>query len=395
MNRFPAKLLKKLEDKTSQENFRSLGISKNCIDLSSNDYLGFASSEKIHLRAQQLLLNSTLKNGATGSRLLSGNHDLYSITEERIQDFHKAEAALIYNSGYDANVGFFSTVPQRGDVVFYDELIHASIRDGISMSHAKAYKFRHNDLEDLRNKLSRQWNSEALNEIFIVTESVFSMDGDSPDLKGMARLATENDCYLVVDEAHALGLFGKKGEGLVQELGLQEQVFARIVTFGKALGVHGAAILGGKELRDYLVNFSRSLIYTTALPPHSVASIYAAYEELEAAASRDDQTEQQQNSEVSVTNRLRRNINFFQEEVKKRGLGACFLQSNSAIQVCILPGNERVRSISRELEKEGFDVKPILSPTVQKGKERLRFCLHSFNSEQEISEVLELLAKLI
>lgn len=374
MKSLPLNLEKKIEGRRIENAVRNLIISQNLIDFSSNDYLGFAKSETIYKRASEILKHKNLQqNGATGSRLLTGNSGLYEATETFIANFHEAETALIFNSGYDANLGFFASVPQRGDVVFYDESIHASIRDGIKLGLAKAYKFKHNDPAPLR--LPPKGGGLA-REVYVVTESVFSMDGSRPDLKTLAEYCSKNNFRLIVDEAHALGVFEKNGGGLVQELNLQDQIFARIVTFGKALGCHGAAILGGKDLKDYLINFARSFIYTTALPPHCIATIRAAYSELETTTERE---------------KLRQNIDFFNSEVQRHHLKDIFLSSNSAIQTCLIPGNENVKTIAEKLQKEGFDVKPILSPTVPEGRERLRFCLHSYNSEEEISEVLEAL----
>src|SRR5690606_16899740 len=242
---------------------------------------GFSKSQKIFENSLKLLAKGNIQNGATGSRLLSGNHSLYDEVEDMLCDYHKTEAALVFNSGYDANIGFFSSVPQRGDIIFYDEFIHASIRDGIKMSNARAYKFKHNDIQDLRAHIERSLkvNNEG-SELYIVTESVFSMDGDSPNLNTLVNICEKYSCHLMVDEAHAVGVFGKNGIGLLQEMGIQDKVFARIITFGKALGCHGAAVLGNMELKDYLVNFARSFIYTTALPPHSLATILSAYNEL-------------------------------------------------------------------------------------------------------------------
>jgi 8-amino-7-oxononanoate synthase len=185
----------------------------------------------------------------------------------------------------------------------------------------------------------------------------------------------------VVDEAHALGVFGEKGEGLVQSLQLQDIVFARIMTFGKGLGCHGAAILGSEDLKSYLVNFARSFIYTTGLSPHSVATIVTAYKHLEKATDNQQQ--------------LKNNIAHFNQEKNRLSLKPLFVRSKSAIQSAIIPGNERVKSIAQQLQGKGFDVKPILSPTVPEGQERLRFCLHSFNSEKDISEVLQLLSTFV
>jgi 8-amino-7-oxononanoate synthase len=318
-------------------------------------------------------------NGATGSRLISGNHSLYTTTENFIAKFHDVPAALIFNSGYDANVGFFSSVPQRNDVILYDELCHASIRDGIAMSNAKSYKFQHNDLEDLESIIKR-CHTEPV-EVYVVTESVFSMDGDCPNLEELITISKKYNCHLVIDEAHALGVSGESGEGLVQSLGFQNDVFARIITFGKGLGCHGAAVLGSDKLKSYLVNFSRSFIYTTGLSPHSVATIFIAYQQLQ--------------KEKVAMQKLKQNIQYFNQVKTQNGLKSLFVYSKSAIQCAIIPGNEKVKSIAANLQENGFHVKAILSPTVPEGQERLRFCLHSYNSEEEIFNVLQLLSNFV
>ncbi len=377
---FPKSLLSKLEQRQQHNALRELPLANKSVDFSSNDYLGFAKSEIIFDKTHQLLEARNFKiNGATGSRLLSGNHEIYSETETFLANFHQVETALIFNSGYDANVGFFGCVPQRNDIILYDELAHASIRDGIKMSLAKSVKFEHNDLEDLE-RLILKYQTELV-EVYIVTESVFSMDGDSPNLEKIVEISEKYKCLLVVDEAHALGVFGENGFGLVQDLKLQDKIFARIMTFGKGLGCHGAAILGSENLKSYLVNFARSFIYTTGLSPHSVATILIAYQELE---------------KVSATiEKLRNNISFFNQQKNILGLKPIFVRNKSAIQSAIIPGNETVKTIASKIQKVGFDVKPILSPTVPEGQERLRFCIHSYNNEVEIETVLRLLSEFI
>lgn len=379
------KNIAKLNTRISTNALRSLGAVSDAVDFASNDYLGFSKSEIIFDSTHQYLVDKQLKeNGSTGSRLLSGNHVLYAETESMLCEFHESEAALIFNSGYDANIGFFSSVPQRGDIILFDEFIHASIRDGITMSNAKSYKFKHNDLLDLKKKCQAE-RSRSLDdsEIYIVTESVFSMDGDSPDLKAFAEFCLHNKCFLIVDEAHAIGVIGEKGCGQAQSLKLQEAIFARIITFGKALGCHGAAVLGSKELKNYLINFSRSFIYTTALPPHSLATIKSSYESLASSGG------------VKILIEIRKNIEFFKSEIKKNKLQDHFINSDSAIHCCVVSGNEKVKSIAQKIQEKGFDVKAILSPTVQEGQERLRFCLHSYNSEKEIQEVLNVLSTFV
>lgn len=377
MNRFPSKLIKSLDKRVQDNSLRELKNAAEGVDFSSNDYLGFAGSKAIFAKAQKLCESYNLKqNGATGSRLISGNHQMYQITERFLAEFYQTQAALMFNSGYDANIGFFSSVPQKGDLIFFDEFIHASIRDGISMSTAKAYKFKHNDIGDLHNKISRQRFAQD-NSVYIVTEAVFSMDGDLAPLLELASFSEKNNFYLIVDEAHSTGVFGDHGQGLVTQLQLEDKVFARIHTFGKAIGAHGAVILGSKNLKTYLLNFARSFIYTTGLPPHAVASVLSVFQELE-----------RENSTLEI---LRANIRCFKRELKLAKIDHYFIQSESPIQCAVIPGNENVKKIASIFQQYSYLVKPILSPTVPKGKERLRFCLHSFNSKREIKSLVGIL----
>ncbi len=385
MKQFPKSLQQKLQQREEQNALRNLPVVNDLVDFASNDYIGFAKNETIFHETHQYLLDKNIKvNGATGSRLLSGNHALYSETEDFISQFHQAETALIFNSGYDANIGFFGAVPQRNDVILYDELCHASIRDGIQMSNAKSYKFPHNDLEELEKLITKYQpttDNRQPTTVYIVTESVFSMDGDCPNVEPLTNLSEKYSAFLVVDEAHALGVFGQQGEGLVQSLGLEDKVFARIITFGKGLGCHGAAILGSQSLKSYLVNFDRSFVSTTGISPHSVATILQSYKHLTKGKE--------------ALQKLKSNIIFFNQEKMRLGLKPLFVYSKSAIQCAIIPGNERVKNSATQLQQKGFDVRPILSPTVPEGQERLRFCLHSYNSESEITNVLELLSTFV
>ena len=387
----PPKILKKINERIEKNAFRTLKRDCFQFDFYSNDYIGFSSSIEIKKEVENILSDKKIQNGATGSRLLSGNFPLFEIAENSIKDFHNAESALLFNSGYDANVGFFSCVPQRGDVILYDTYIHASIRDGISLSLAKSFKFKHNNLEDLEHLLKKY--SESNTSVFIVTESVFSMDGDSPDLHQMAYLADRYNAFLVVDEAHALGVFGFQGCGLVQQLGLEEKVFARIVTYGKALGCHGASILGKQILKDYLINFARSFIYTTAMSPHSVATILAGYNQL-----KNTKNIKKLHENISLFRQILRNEkkeSISDLEIEKKDVNTkkmlkdyTFVDSSSSIQAVILSGNDFVKEVAKKIQEKGFGVMPILSPTVPEGEERLRICLHSYNSEKSIRELL-------
>lgn len=372
---FPKRLQQKLQKRVENNSLRKLSTSNDLIDFSSNDYLGFAKSVVIFKESHQYLIdNNFVQNGATGSRLLSGNHKLYTLVEHKLKETHLSEA-LLYNSGYDANLGFFSAVPQRHDVILYDEFSHASIRDGIRLSSAKAYAFKHNDLSDLKEKLQKFSENT---DVYVATESVFSMDGDSPNLVELCCLCKSYNAYMVVDEAHALGVFKY---GLVQQLHLENEVFARIVTFGKAMGCHGAAILGNQHLKNYLINFSRAFIYTTGGAPHSLATIHTAYLHLE--------------REDNAVNNLYNNIQYFKKICIDLQLNSLFVNSESAIQCCVIPGNKNVKNCAELIQSNGFNVKPILSPTVPEGRERLRFCMHSYNTHGQIDEVLNLLSTFV
>jgi len=380
----PKKLQIKLNTRKTENALRKLGEQNNIIDFSSNDYLGFSRNKNIFKATHKYLVDNNIEqNGATGSRLLSGNHKLYTTVETQLCKFHNSEAALIFNSGYNANLGFFSCVPQRNDIIFYDEFSHASIRDGITMSNANAYKFKHNDLEVLEKLILRHYKivPNTNQEIYIVTESVFSMDGDSPDLKKLSQISQKHKAHLIIDEAHAIGVLGEKGEGLTKNI----NTFAKIITFGKAIGCHGAAILCSKDLKQFLINFSRTFIYTTALSPHSLATIYSAYNTLVS----------ENQSKACQIKKLEQNILFFKSEIEKLQLKNKFIESNSALHCCIIPGNKNVKRLANHLQQNNFSVKPILSPTVKKGKERLRFCLHSYNTKTEISKVLNLLTTFV
>ena len=235
--RFPKKLQEKIKKRIEAQSLRKLPKSNDSVDFCSNDYLGLSSSEVVFERVHEYLLEMEIQqNGATGSRLISGNHVLYEQVEEFLCQFHESESALIFNSGYDANIGFLSSVPQKGDVILFDELVHASIRDGITMSLAKSYKFKHNDLLHLKELLQK---FSEIEDVYVVTESVFSMDGDLPEMKNLVDTCTRSNALLVLDEAHAIGVFGEKGAGFVQEFELQDAIFARIITFGKGLGCRG------------------------------------------------------------------------------------------------------------------------------------------------------------
>jgi 8-amino-7-oxononanoate synthase len=357
---------KKIRERLDEQSFRQLQLREYKVDFCSNDYLGIAKNKLQNPYPGDLGPDgSPYKYGSSGSRLLAGNYPLIEETEQLIAVFHHAESGLFFNSGYDANLGLLSCVPQRGDTVIYDSLSHASLRDGIRLSHAQSFSFAHNDIKDLEKKLKA-----ATGDIFIVTESVFSMDGDMAPLEEIAGLSDLFGASLIVDEAHATGVIGDRGEGLVQYLGLEKKCFARMHSFGKAVGCHGAIILGSKKLKNYLVNFSRPFIYTTSLPEINIAAVKKAYGLLPGL--------------TDERSHLRLLINHFQSSPLRFARPLSF----TPIQAVLIPGNEAVKKIASILQNNSLDVRPILYPTVPKNGERLRIVLHAFNTVEEVNRLL-------
>lgn len=357
-----------LKQREAERSLRSLKTETLMVDFCSNDYLGFSRSTEL-----KTLFNLEIQKypeyhlGSSGSRLLAGNDKFSEDLESDIAEFHNAEASLLFNSGYNANVGIFSSIPQRGDTIICDEYIHASIIDGVRLSHATRYVFKHNDLLSLEEKLK-----VSRGRIFIAVESIYSMDGDEAPLKDICNLAEKYSAAVIVDEAHAIGVFGNHGKGITNDLDLNSKVFARIITFGKALGVHGAAVLGSSTLRTYLINYARPFIYTTAAPFLSHLAVKVAYDFLKA---KDHQSP------------LHERIQYFRSNMNTDRL----VKSRSGIQVLLIPGNEQVKDIAARVQHAGFDVRPILSPTVPKGAERLRICLHNHNSFAQIQDLCQTL----
>ena len=358
-------LLKKLDERVREHSLRTLqSPAPDMIDFCSNDYLGIVKNQLIGQRRNYTMPSSS---GATGSRLLSGNSQNVEELEDLIATFHQSPAGLIFNSGYAANTGLLSCVPQRGDTILYDYLCHASIRDGMRLSFAQSFSFLHNDLEDLERKLQK-----ANGTVFVVTESVFSMDGDYCPLYEIVLLCEKYGAKLVLDEAHATGVVGEHGEGLAQMLGLQQRIFARVHTFGKACGTHGAIVLGTELLRSYLINFARPFVYSTALPEHTLEDIRISYGLFPAMTKERDHLRQLsrlfQPSELVVSE-----------------------PASHPIKAVVIPGNEQVRHVAATIQQHKFDARPILYPTVPKGGERLRIVLHAFNSEREVTLLLNCL----
>ncbi|MGB0524085.1 MAG: aminotransferase class I/II-fold pyridoxal phosphate-dependent enzyme [Flammeovirgaceae bacterium] len=363
-------LHQKLEDRKKLHLFRTLNVeAAEWVDFSSNDYLGLAQSQEIQTLTEQRLKDlSPYRNGSTGSRLLAGNTQFAEALEQKLAKFHQAEAGLIFNSGYTANVGLLACMAGKNDTYISDELVHASMIDGMRLSYAKRYRFKHNDVVDLEKKLQ-----QAQGNKFVVVESIYSMDGDAAPLKEITALCEQYGALLIVDEAHGIGVFGERGGGKVMELGLQSNCFARVYTFGKGPGCHGAIIVGSAALRDYLINFSRSFIYTTALPMHALATIESAYVVMSQA------TQEREH--------LHELIQYFTQTCEQVP-AIQLIPSESAIQCVLISGNEAVTKVADALQQEGIWAKAVRSPTVAVGKERIRICLHAYNSKVEVDQLI-------
>lgn len=358
---FDEYLQQKLDEKKTAGTIRTLIYASDKIDFSSNDYFGFAQSGLLTLDKNEL------PSGATGSRSITGNSQLAEETEQLIANFHGRDAALIFNTGYMANVGLFSCIAGKGDTFISDEYIHASMIDGMRLSYANRLRFKHNDIADLEKKLKI-----ATGNKIVAVESIYSMDGDAAPLKEIVAACKKHDALLIVDEAHATGVYGDKGDGLVCKYGLQNDVYAVVHTFGKALGLHGAVVTGSKVLRNFLLNQARSFIFTTALPPHNYLLVQKAYGLLP----------------IADRNGLYELVKYFREKISTvKRIG--FIESNSPIQGIMVGDNFKTKAMATHLFDRGFFVRPILSPTVPLGKERIRICIHSFNSTSQIDNLVE------
>lgn len=334
-------------------------------DFCSNDYLGLAQNTEP--------ANARLNNGSTGSRLISGNSRHTEEFEQGFARHHGFEHSLLFSSGYAANSGLLACIAQHDDLLILDALAHASLIDGARLSRAPYLNFAHNDLADLTRLLDAFENTRTSPEqqVFVVVESLYSMDGDQAPLQQLVELCQRYKAALIVDEAHALGVYGEHGAGLIAQLNLQAAIFAAIFTFGKAMGSHGAVIAGSSILRDYLVNYCRPFIYTTAPSPQTVATLDKAHQQL---CEADSQRQALQN-----------NIAYFSETVKSaRFNNAYWLESDSPIQALIVGDAQGAKDLGTHLSQAGFALKAIVSPTVPLGSERIRICLHSTNTYQQI-----------
>lgn len=332
---------------------------KKLLNLSSNNYLNIADNQAI---TQEFLDNvgNRYSFGSASARLLTGTLPVYQELEELLSSLYGKESALLYNSGYHANVGISSALNQKGDVVFSDKLNHASIIDGMRLSDGKFFRFPHNDMHALEKLLERE--RKNFNNAFIITESVFSMDGDIEDLKKIVELKKKYNCIMIIDEAHAFGVFGEKGLGVAEELGIVDDVDLLVGTFGKAIGSMGAFVTGSKTMIDFLINKSRSFIFSTALPPINIAFSKWIIE-----------------TQISKTAQKRKNM---LNLAKKFG-------SQSHIIPVVIGENKDTVDLCEVLFHNGYFTLPIRPPTVPVGTSRLRLSLTADIREEELQTLKE------
>lgn len=333
---------------------------KKLLNLSSNNYLGFADNAKI---TEEFLnfAGSKYTFGSASARLLTGTLPVYKELEELITAMFGKEKTLLFNSGYHANVGINSSIAGKGDVIFSDKLNHASIIDGMRLSEGKFFRYPHNNMKALEKLLIRE--RKNFNNAVIVSESVFSMDGDIANLQKLVELKEKYNCILILDEAHAFGVFGEKGLGVAESLGITDKVDLIVGTFGKAIGSMGAFATGSRTLIEYLTNKARSFIFSTALPPINIAF-----------------------SKWIIENKL---PNTYEKRMNMLSIGKK-AGSDSHIIPVIIGGNKETVDICDILFHNGFFTLPIRPPTVPEGTSRLRLSLTTDITEKEIFDAISL-----
>lgn len=339
---------------------------KEFIDFSSNDYLGLSAHPKLIASAKDAL--DKFGTSASASRLLSGDFEMHHLLEEKVAHFKNKASALVFNSGYQANTGIISALYSRDDAIFSDRFNHASIVDGIRLSQAALFRFLHNDLNHLEELLKKE--RKKFKKALIVTETIFSMDGDRPDLKQLVNIKDRYDCQIMLDEAHATGIYGKTGSGLAEEEAVTEKIDLVMGTFSKALGGFGAYLASSKKIIEYLINTCRSFIYSTALPIPVIACNLVSIQLVKEEPYRREE--------------LLKEAGFFRDALKRLGLK---VKGDSHIVPLVIGDNIKTVECANMLQEKGYWVFPIRPPTVPKKEARLRFSL-TFHHHKKILEGL-------
>jgi 8-amino-7-oxononanoate synthase len=348
-----------LAELESQSQLRDLRPASG-VDLSSNDYLGLAADPRMK-QALRDAIDGATRIASTGSRLLSGHDEAWDSLEKEFANWIGADAALFFTSGYAANVGLLSSILRADDTIFSDAANHASLIDGMRLSKARRVVFSHRDLGNLENEVRRYSSSKrgSIGTQFIVVESIFSMDGDHAPLRDLATIAERYGAALIVDEAHATGVFGPDGRGCVAEAGLTGRVFATVHTCGKALAAAGAFVCGSEALRRFLINRARTFIFNTALPPYFAAQVSAGMR-----LARSAEKERTDLAELSATLR---------SDLQSHGFETA--GSDSHIVPVVLGPNDLALAFASRLQERGYGIRAIRPPTVPMGTSRLRLSL--------------------
>jgi len=341
---------------------------KELIDLSSNDYLGLADHPSLLQESKRMA--EEYGTSSSASRLMSGDLHIHHLLEEVVADFKGKEASLVFGSGFLANIGIISAICQKTDAVFSDRLNHASIIDGILLSGAQFFRFRHNDIGHLENLLKKE--RAKFKKALIVIETIYSMDGDRPPLKEIVNLKKKYNCILMVDEAHATGIFGRNGAGIVEEEDLTHEVDIIMGTFGKALGSYGAYVAASKKTIDYLVNRARSFIYSTALPPSVIGANLTAIEIIK--------------KEPFRRKILLEHVEYFRGLLKNKGFNT---RGSSQIIPVVIGDNKKAIIVANMLQQHSIFALPIRPPTVPRGEERIRFSVTCYHSKEILYKVAE------
>ncbi len=364
--RFASELLQRLTDRREAALLRTLDKAAGH-DFTSNDYLDLS-----HHPSLADAINQTTREHGTGSgasRLLRGNHPVHTELEEKLAEFSSRDRALLFSSGFSLNTGLLPALTSKEDIIFSDALNHASIIDGTRLASAKCVVFGHQDFQHLDNLLEV---TPCEGKRFIITESLFSMDGDLTDLEKLCSVAERHGALVIIDEAHATGIYGSLGAGRVQELRLEAQVLATVHTGGKALGVGGAWVASSGPVIDYLVNFCRSFIYSTAPIPALAGALQRAIE-LRATLTKE-------------VEHLQHLGEYLRKELNERGVDTH--TSASQIVPVMLQTNERALFVAEHLRKDGFDVRAIRPPTVPEGTARLRLTLRASMGYELIDQLV-------
>ncbi len=351
-------------------------MGKSYLNLSGNDYLGLAADEELIREFYgQLTPDNRVEKfspGAGASRLMTGNSELYKELEESLATRYQKESGLVFNSGYHINIGILPAITTKRDLILADKLCHASLIDGMQLSRAEVVRFRHNDYQQLETLLKEK--RAAYEQVFLVSESVFSMDGDCCNLMELIRLKQQHDCFLVLDEAHGVGVLGDQGLGLAEQLGVLAEVDIFIGTFGKAFGGQGGFTVCSRTVKEFLINTARSLIFTTGLPPINLSWLLFVLEKLPDMAQRRQQTQE-------LGDKLRASL-------EDKGLVTA---GNTHIVPVILGDSMKTVITAQRIRQQGYWVSAVRPPTVPEGSARLRLSVSAALSWDDISPLAGLI----